>query len=361
MLPTREDDPEAWWYSRISVTSAETYRYNLKLFLEWLQQNGHKMTSKELIEKQKHAISDEQYEILDWLQTWVNGLNRTTAGKRIAYASVKSFFMHNRAPLPRDKFHIISDKRVTQGKLQTSDVIRIAQTANPRDRSLILVKWQSLQDSARLIWISKNSAEEIVTQMKAGACPIKISIPSRKQNEKNYYCYIGRDAIDALREYFDKVRGWPKKGEAIWMNNQGRPLEIDGFRAMWTSMCRRAGLIQKEHGQKDSRFGFNSHEMRDLAKTILHLNALNDGFDMDTCEYWLGHTVDKLGYDKFSNDEEYMRKQYQIAEKYLNIISLPTIPIIVKDQSARITELENLIRAVMPQLLEMKAKEPYSK
>ena len=58
--------------------------------------------------------------------------------------------------------------------------------------------------------------------------------------------------------------------------------------------------------------------MRDLAKSLLHTRAKGDGFDMDCAEFWLGHTVDPLGYDKFFNDFEYVKKQYLIAKKYLN-------------------------------------------
>ena len=292
---------------------------------------------------QKNATGDDAYKILDLMETWISGLNRTVAGKRIAYQSVKSFFRHNRAELPKASFKITSEKRVPPPQLQVEDIVRLAQTANVRDRSIILFKWQSLQDSARLAWIGKNSAEQIVKQIKKEIHPVRVDIPERKDNKKDYYTFIGRDAIDALVKYFENERGWPKKGEAVWLNTQRKALSIQGFQAMWLSMCRRAGLVQKQRGEKGSRFGFNAHETRDLAKTTLHLNALGKGFDLDACEYWMGHTVDPLGYDKFYKDEKRMREQYLIAEEFLNIISKPTIPTQVGIQSDEIKQLQEQV------------------
>jgi len=60
---------------------------------------------------------------------------------------------------------------------------------------------------------------------------------------------------------------------------------------------------------------------------------------MDCAKFWMGHTVHPLGYDKFYNDQEYVRKQYLIAEKYLNIISKPTEQE-RPDTQERITKLE---------------------
>jgi len=38
-------------------------------------------------------------------------------------------------------------------------------------------------------------------------------------------------------------------------------------------------------------------------------------------EFFMGHEVDPLAYNKFYKDEEYIRRQYRIIERRLNIIS----------------------------------------
>jgi len=346
MNPTRESNPVEFWLKRLSPISAKTYSSHFNLFLTWLrQQKGYeRIDPKALVERQKTAT--DKYAILDLMQSWVEGLNRTTSGKRIAYETVKSFFLHNRVELPKDKFAIKSDKPSAPSKLGVKDVVHLAMVANVRDRSIILVKWQSLQDTARLMYISKNCGQQIVSQIKDGKCPVRIDIPKRKQNRKPYYVFIGKDAIDALVEYFEKERGWPKKGEPIWLNTQGGPLAISAVNSVWLSLCRRAGLIPKQraHESKDMRYGYGAHETRDRAKTLLHLEGLKDGLDKDCVEFWMGHEVDKLGYDRFFEDENYMREKYQIAEKYLNILSTPTVPIQVEQQSDEIKQLQETVK-----------------
>lgn len=112
---------------------------------------------------------------------------------------------------------------------------------------------------------------------------------------------------------------------------------------MWLRILRRAGLIPKRKGDHGAKYGYNAHEMRDIAKSLLHTQAKADGFDMDCAEFFLGHTVDKLGYDKFYNDTKYVKKQYLIAEKYLNIISSPPESELVKEQAERMKEMEQKV------------------
>ena len=61
----------------------------------------------------------------------------------------------------------------------------------------------------------------------------------------------------------------------------------------------------------------------------------------DPVEFWLGHIVDKLGYDKFYNNFEYVKKQYLIAEKHLNIISVPQAGEEVKRQEVEIKQMQD--------------------
>jgi hypothetical protein len=62
-----------------------------------------------------------------------------------------------------------------------------------------------------------------------------------------------------------------------------------------------------------------------LAPLDPHTRGKKDGLDLECTEFWLGHTVDPLQYDKFYMDQDYMTEQYRIAEKHLNIISNPQI------------------------------------
>ena len=68
------------------------------------------------------------------------------------------------------------------------------------------------------------------------------------------------------------------------------------------------------------RYHIHAHEFRDLFKSLCTLS----GVSPIASEFFLGHTIDKLGYDKSSRyDEDWFRREYMKVEPYLNLISNP--------------------------------------
>jgi len=324
-------DPVGFWLGRLTTVTRVNYRCYFRHFLVWLNRRPgwSGVDAAGLLLRQAEA--EDPFELLELLQEYVNGLDKTLSGKLGEYSTVRSFFDHNRCPLPRDpNFQIRSDKPGVTPKLVLEHIVDLSKASTVRDRSIILVKWQSLQDNTRLVWISNHCAEQLVSQIKTEAHPVRIDLPmGRKKNKKPYYTFIGRDAVDALVAYFEKERlgGWPRAGEPIWYmkhwGGQRLPLTVPGLAMIWLQLLRRVGLIPKQEGPKGIKYGFNLHEMRDIAKSHLHTHAVKDGFDMDLCKWIMGHgkKIDPSGYDKFHENIEYAKKQYLIAEKHLNILS----------------------------------------
>jgi len=341
------EDPVGFWLGRVSPNSRNTYGHGLRFFLRWLggKPGWTGIDGRRLLERQLEA--KDPYVVLDLLQEFVSGLDRTLNAKLAIYTTVRSFFIHNRCVLPQDSaFRIRSSRPPPVSKLTLENVQDLVKAANLRDRSLILVKWQAVLDNERLIYVGKHLSDQVVSQIRKEIHPVRLDIPNRKENEKPYYTFISKDAREALIQYFDQERGWPKKGEPIWLEKGNAALSKTAFFWLWMALVRRIGLIPKKEGPAGSRYGFNPHEMRDIAKSLLHTEAKKDGFDMDCIEFWLGHTVDPLGYDKFYENQEYVKKQYLIAEKYLNIISTPPGAMNEKEQ--------NQLRGLMQEMEELK-------
>ena len=328
----RVGDPVLFWLGRVAPASRKSYGASLRLFLRWLNRRPSWLGVDGAGLLMRQAEAEDPYELLDFLQEFVTGLDRGAKSKQLVYAAVKSFFMHNRCALPDDRgFRIRGTRPPVIPRLSLNDVVRLVMAAGLRDRSILLVKWQAMLDNERTAYVGHRLADQVVSQIKAEANPVRLDLPGRKSGENiaGYYTFIGKDAVDALTAYFEKERGWPGPGEPIWLeksrSGRQKPFTTSAFACMWLRLTRRIGLIPKKRGTIGARYGYNAHEMRDIAKSLLHTNAKKDGFDMDCAEFWLGHKIDPLGYDKFYNDQEYVRKHYLIAEKYLNVISTPPI------------------------------------
>jgi len=293
------------------------------------QPDWENVTPRDLLVRQLEY--QDKYVILDLLQGYIKSLSPMRKNsKRKAYSVIRSFFVHNRCELPRDpSFRIRGDKPPVIAKLAVADIAEVAMAAKGPYRSMILCKWQTMLDCARLEYANLNCAGQIVDQLKADTHPVRIDLPGRKANENDaegqFFTFIGADAKAALLQYFEKIRGWPRPGEPIWVYGNGVGVKKTGFTASWLSLLRRTDKIPASAGTPGLRYGFNSHEFRDLAISRLHTHAKNAGFDMDCCKFWCGQVgeIDKLKYDKFYTDTEYVRDQYLIAEPYLNILTNP--------------------------------------
>jgi len=287
----------------------------------------------------RHTQAEDEFVLLEMLQEYIGTLKGRKSSKRKAYSVVRSYFSHNYCALPSDpNFRIHGDKPPVQGKLTVNDIVEIYHAASLRNRSLVMFKWQSFMDSERLEYVNRNLADHVVAEMKKGTCPIKLTLPGRKENENDiegqFHTYIHQDAIDTLTRYWDEDRGhWPKHGEPLWVIEGARavkdpekPLDKASFEAMWLRLLRHTGKVPQRKGPLGTRYGFNMHEMRDAAATYLHVKAKGAGLDMDCVKFWSGRTgeLDPNKYDKFFEDANWMQAQYELAAPYLNIISNPT-------------------------------------
>jgi hypothetical protein len=141
----------------------------------------------------------------------------------------------------------------------------------------------------------------------------------RKGNPKPYNTWIGRDALEAWKIYFDKERGWPKEGEGAALDRDGNPLSQNAFFLVHIRRLHRLGFL-KENGNKASRSGVSLHEIRDLGRSLLE--KARGSFNTNSAEYWMGHSVDPLFYNRiWQLDRDYNEAQYRAIEPILNIIS----------------------------------------
>lgn len=66
--------------------------------------------------------------------------------------------------------------------------------------------------TAGIDYTNRRLADHRVSEVKAGKTCILLNLPSRKhaRDARPFYTFTGKDAIDALKRYFDEDRGgWP--------------------------------------------------------------------------------------------------------------------------------------------------------
>ncbi|MCD6263170.1 hypothetical protein J7L60_02005 [Candidatus Bathyarchaeota archaeon] len=367
------------WLDRIAPRTRETYLSHIYRYFQWLRENGGEFRDKspeELIDLQAEALGRRRYDQLELLQRWILSLDLRVGTKRAMYSAVRSFYAHNRAPLPRDpSFRIRSETPPVEGRLDVEGLRKIVLASNTAYQAVFLIMFQGAMGCSEFEYFNLNSWPEVKPQLEDEK-PIRISLPGRKHGgsyeHRPYYTFIGRDAREALKRYLESERGVIREGEPIFINKKGAPIQSENIRKYFSRKAMEVGVIRRftprcpecgdetirsrrrvgprEEGvkgprktkivyicrgcgamflpgdprlsefreeSKKVRYGVNPHEMRDLFRSEWETSPAKG----IVAEFLMGHDVDPNNYNKFFRDEEYVRRQYMTAEPYLNILS----------------------------------------
>lgn len=309
---------ERWLIRLMSDDTRYRYRRYIERFIEWLGERGGELAElgpDGLVEF--HKVSRD-YEVLDAVQDYVRSLKGRESYKRLVYSALRSFFLHNRVPLPQDRSFVVDgDKPRVVGSLTVGEVKRVLDSCNECYRAMFLCMFQGGMGFGEVTYWSIHGWDSLKRQLGREVYPIRIDLPGRKRsrNKRPFYTFIGRDAVDALSIW---LRMRPKGAESIFVNQFGKAIKPAVARAYWTRHLVRLGLIEKPDGADSStRYGKNPHELRDLFRTRWQKSEA----DPLAAEFFMGHIVDPNGYNKAFRDQDYAEKQYLLAETWLNIIS----------------------------------------
>lgn len=346
------------WLGGLAVDTARNRLPVLKSFFEFAG-----VGSSEAVEFQRDNPSS--YRFVDLAYKWVESRNLAASSMRTRVGGIRGFFLANRAPLPSDKHRFHSDREKVVGELSVEDFRKILLSCNRTYRAAFLVQFQSGSGVGELCYINLNHAGFVWDEVRKGSRMIRLRMPGRKQNRniKPYYTFIGSDAIDALKVLFHS-RGW-KQDTVLFRNEYGEPLSKNSLACYFRSHAVRAGVIKqhtlacldcagetvkqliKKEGLKRTyyvctvcqsihlasdypigpcerggvRYKAKPHELRDVFRTQCHYAQTYAGFDGSACEFFMGHSIDSLEYDKIMRDSSYAKSEYRKALPWLNILS----------------------------------------
>jgi len=373
---------------RLTPHTAREYLFFIHDFSEWLSREGGVLAGKsleELLDLQDRAVGRERFRQLSLIQKWVDSKSSALKTKRLAYSAIRSFYLHNRVELPKDAtFTIRGDYVPTQSEMSVLDFRKIVLAANRLYRAVFLCMFEGGMGERELLMMN-GMWERVGAQLELGERLIQVNFPARKHNTKPFYTFLGLDSVAALKDYLAKERGVVKPGEAIFVNDNGNPLNAQNIRQRFLVYAMRSGLVKRQCAQcpkcggearrvhlsvgkglrclkcghtwplskefwlaKTVRYRMHPHEIRDLFRSEWQ----KTGADPLVAEFMMGHGVDPNNYNKFFLDLDYVREQYFIAEPYLDILSKEprTVP------KAELRDLEEKLKAFQADNRELNRK-----
>jgi hypothetical protein len=113
------------WLNRLAPSTARVQANYFNKFMKWVKEYGGEFkdfTPDQLIEYQKKADNGSKYDMIDLAQRYMSQCKDRQGTKDARYSNIKSFFLHNRAELPKDpSFQIRSRKEKVRGTLKVDD------------------------------------------------------------------------------------------------------------------------------------------------------------------------------------------------------------------------------------------------
>jgi len=320
-LPKFESPAVNNWLSRLTPGVARNNGYIIRSWFKWMEGNGGKfasMSPDELVEYQQEATGVDRYSILRLIQRYINEIKGTYNSKDTKYSTLRSFFMHNLAELPRDRSYTIRNfEERNRGDLEPAEIRDVILSCNTTYQAIFTCMFQGGMDRESFEYWNVHGWSDLEKALKEKHDIIRIDLPGRKHNrgKEPFYTLIGKDAIEKIKQYLLER---PDDDSAIFFDQFNNPINKTAVYYYWLRHVKKLGIVEEEeNGDSSTRYGKNPHEIRDVFRTIWEKSPASGS----VAEFLMGHIVDDLGYNKAYRDEEWVKEEYSKALPWLNILS----------------------------------------
>jgi len=361
------------WTGRISPNTAHRYLFHMNNWYNWIRENGGKFadyTPDELIEFAENANRRELFELCDLIQGYIESKEDLRKGSKITMQnSLRSFFAHNRAPLPKDvTFKPKGDNPKVVGNLTVEHIKQVVTASNILYQALFLVMFQGGFGRDEFIWWNEQGYRNLAEQLRLKPNgPLRVNLPDRKskKNDYNYYTFIYGDGLKALKRYLYEVRPQVMADpqavnkdleDVVFISQKYTPLASDTIYRYWHNRVKKLGYA-KPNSERIKRYGYNLHETRDVFRTQFRKSEV----DVSYAEFFMGHSnaFDKDGYDKVYRDLGFTSGKYVEASPYLQIMTSQVPFGLVKAEDVenqQIVELKAQVASLSSALAKVMAK-----
>jgi integrase len=324
------------WLKRLkSEETKEKFLYLFLKYFQWVQSQGKFKTPDELIEHKQMAQNDKtRYSHIDMIEDYLSEVALSAGQKKSSYTAIRSFYKHNKAELPSYPLQF-TDKTlkaiVSQQPITLDEVRQVLTNAKPREKAMFLCMLQTGMDRSTFAeYFNLHCWSEITRQLgnenpelwDLSKAPIRINL-FRIKTQVSHHSYLSLDALKALQSWLhirQTLTNEPMRAEQpLFLSPQRNPVKKESISVLFNKLAISAGLESRKYGKSSEiRYRFHVHEMRDTFRTACTVS----GLDHPVAEYFIGHSMDKLGYDKSPEVyPEHYRQQYMKVEGMLNIFS----------------------------------------
>ena len=274
-------------------------------------------------------------------------------------SAIRSFYatfgitvrLKGRHALPKPR---VRNKRMIVGAEQVKLLVDNART--PRDRSIILTIFQSGMDVSTLCSLKYGDVAEGLAK---NEYPLKLDL-YRPKTGVEYYTFLGRDAIEALKAY---IKDMESRGvrfthdTPLYLKERGKSeLTPNLVQNMFREVAVKSGLVDESLNGK----AFNPlspHALRESFGSIM----TNSGVPDTIVDFWLGHEIGDLAKAYKGVQYESLRRMYLEREPLLSIskqrLDEREIEVKVnKKVDERVKALRSLIDSYAAENLELKAR-----
>jgi site-specific recombinase XerD len=268
----------------------------------------------------QRLIGFYRYLITDYPVKSKGGIIKKGIGKNTALTyvnTIRSFYatfgftirMKGRMALPRAQ---ITNKRMRLNAEQVKMLVDCART--PRDRAIILVMFQSGMDVSTLCSLTYGHISE---KLKNNEYPLKLELFRQKRGIE-YYTFLGRDAINALKAYIkdmERLGVTFTNDTPLFLKEKGKTgITESAVQFMMREVAIKAGFIdENNNGNKFNPVG--PHALRESFGSIM----INSGVPDTIVDFWLGHQIGDMARAYKTLQYENLRKMYLEREKLLSI------------------------------------------
>jgi site-specific recombinase XerD len=235
--------------------------------------------------------------------------------------AVRSFYstfdvyvkLKGRSSLPRPR---VQNKRMLLSNLEVKRLVDYARSL--RDRAVILTLFQSGMDVSTLCSLKYGDVAEGLAKNEH---PLKLDL-YRQKSGTEFYTFLGKDAIEALKAYVNDVRARRIALNAkapLFLKESNKAKTREGIapshvQSMLKHVAVKAGFVDKQNNGKDFN-PLSPHALRESFGSIMTGKGVPDV----VVDFWLGHEIGELAEAYKSAKFEDVKQMYLDREAFISI------------------------------------------